>query len=66
MIIETIRYQKEKGWSKPEFPNLDSENTLILIFSAPEFFDDTAPIKTLGDCDLHNQTMALTSIYESK
>ncbi len=37
MIVETFQFNKEKGWTIDQFPKLDSENTLVLVFSAPEF-----------------------------
>ena len=46
MLLETLQYTKKSGWSAP-FPDYDSENTLIIIFAAPEFIDDQAPIKEL-------------------
>lgn len=47
MKLETIQYIKGTGWSVSSFPELDSENTLIVIFSAPEFINDTKPIDEL-------------------
>ena len=47
MIVETIQYKKGMGWSMPTLPDLDSENTLVLVFSSPELFADDAPIQTL-------------------
>jgi hypothetical protein len=47
--IKTFQYTKAKGWSDDQFPDWDSENTLILIFAAPEFVDDTAPLKKLAN-----------------
>lgn len=47
MQIETFRYLKNKGWSINTFPALDSDNTLILVFCSPLFFDDTTAIETL-------------------
>jgi hypothetical protein len=44
MKVETCHYTIKDGWSCQSFPNLDSENTLVLIFAAPRFIDDPAPI----------------------
>lgn len=46
MKLQTIMFQKNKGWSST-FPQLDSEQTLILIFGAPEFIDHPEPINEL-------------------
>lgn len=48
MELQTLKYTKKTGWSE-QFKNLDSENTLILVFAAPEFIDNPTPIK-----ELHN------------
>lgn len=49
MKLETFQYVTSKGWSVKKFPELDSEQTLILIFAAPEFINNPAPIKELAD-----------------
>lgn len=41
MQIHTFQYHaNKKGWSISAFPDLDSENTLVLLFAAPEFYDN--------------------------
>ncbi len=47
MKLETIQYTASKGWSAPSFPDLDSKNTLVLLFADPEFIDKQGPIKEL-------------------
>ncbi|MBY0292085.1 MAG: FIST C-terminal domain-containing protein [Alphaproteobacteria bacterium] len=47
MELETFLYTKEDGWTVKTFPDLDSEQTLILIFSAPEMIHDLSPLKEL-------------------
>ncbi|HEV2524610.1 MAG TPA: FIST N-terminal domain-containing protein [Gammaproteobacteria bacterium] len=47
MQVETFNYTEEKGWSVPSFPLLDSSNTLILIFAAPQFIENPKPILEL-------------------
>jgi hypothetical protein len=47
MQVEIFNYTEEKGWSVPSFPMLDSSNTLILIFAAPQFIDNPKPIAEL-------------------
>lgn len=47
MKVETFNYTEEKGWSVPSFPLLDSSNTLILIFAAPQFIENPKPILEL-------------------
>lgn len=48
MELETFTYASDKGWSVKTFPNLDSEQTLVLIFAAPEMIHDPSPIKELA------------------
>jgi hypothetical protein len=47
MELDTFTYTKDKGWSVKSFPDLDSEQTLVLIFAAPEMIQDPSPIKEL-------------------
>lgn len=47
MEMQTFQYEKGTGWSVPQLPDLDSENTLVLIFAAPSFIDDPAPVQEL-------------------
>lgn len=48
MELQTFHYKNGKGWSVSSFPDLDSENTLILLFAAPEFSQNPAPIIELA------------------
>ncbi|KTC83216.1 hypothetical protein [Legionella cincinnatiensis] len=49
MEIKTFQFFKHKGWSLKKFPELDSANTLVLIFAAPKSYDFHAPILQLAD-----------------
>lgn len=49
MKLENFTYMKDKQWSVDAFPALDSENTLVLVFGAPCFWDNQAPIIELID-----------------
>lgn len=48
MQIQTIQYTEKKGWSVDALPPMDSENTLIIVFAAPGFIENPAPIKELA------------------
>lgn len=48
MQLQTIHYRKNSGWSVSSFPDMDSPNTLVLIFAAPEFIDDPSAIQELA------------------
>ena len=48
MKLETFQYMMDTGWTVNQFPDLDSEKTLVLIFAAPEYINNTAPIIELS------------------
>lgn len=48
MKLATFNYTKNEGWTVKTFPNLDSENTLVLIFAAPEFVSNPEIINELA------------------
>lgn len=64
MNLETFQYTISKGWSVPKFPALDSENTLILIFAAPEFIKDPKPIEELAAFYKSSQMIGCSSAGE--
>jgi hypothetical protein len=47
MQLATFQYTRGK-WSVEPLPELDSENTLALVFGAPEFYDTPEPIQDLA------------------
>jgi hypothetical protein len=50
MELVTFQYKnkgQQQGWTVNEFPQLDSENTLVIIFAAPEFIHSPSPIHEL-------------------
>ncbi len=47
MQLETLAYSSARGWSVTPFPALDSERTLVLVFGAPRFAEDCAPLDEL-------------------
>ncbi len=49
MKLQTFQFTKAKGWSIDQLPQLDSENTLVLIFAAPEFADDPHPLQEIAN-----------------
>lgn len=48
MELQTFQYREQEGWSVEAFPALDSDNTLIFIFCAPDFQQHPAPINELA------------------
>src|SRR6188472_1081786 len=48
MAVETFLYDLAvKKWSRPAFPAMDGERTLVLLFGAPGFLDQPQAIKEL-------------------
>ncbi len=47
MKLASFTYAQGVGWSVNPFPTLDSKQTLVLVFGAPEFVDATEPITQL-------------------
>ncbi|MBP6985641.1 MAG: hypothetical protein KBB83_03500, partial [Alphaproteobacteria bacterium] len=48
MQVETFSYSIQNGWSVPCFPDLNSPQTMVLIFAAPEIAKDCNPLKELS------------------
>ncbi len=47
MKLFTFQYTQDTGWSVDEFPAIDSEQTLLLIFGSHSFLNDDAVIQSL-------------------
>lgn len=47
MFVETLKYTHEEGWSTEAFPDLDSKNTLLVVFAAEEFGRNFEPLAEL-------------------
>jgi len=47
MRLSSFTFSPEKGWSVAAFPELDSPNTLVLVFAAPRFIDESKPLADL-------------------
>lgn len=44
MQLHTLLYTKKSGWSEKEFPPMDSDNTLIIIFASPNMKDEAKSV----------------------
>ncbi|KTC74695.1 FIST N domain protein [Legionella birminghamensis] len=49
MQIQAFQYFRNRGWSIEDFPPIDSEQTLVLVFASPFFLNYQAPLKQLAD-----------------
>ena len=47
MKLQSFSYTQGIGWSVSPFPAMDSKQTLVIVFGAPEFSDTTEPISQL-------------------
>jgi hypothetical protein len=47
MLLRTFTFTPGAGWSVPAFPDLDSPQTLVIVFGAPHYVDDPAPLSEL-------------------
>jgi hypothetical protein len=47
MRIETFKHTVKDGWSRPLLPELDSEQTLVLVFGASDRLDDSGALRHL-------------------
>jgi hypothetical protein len=45
--MESFQYLENKGWGIKQFPDLDSEQTLVIIFASPIFKNNFEPINQL-------------------
>lgn len=64
MKLETFSYSRESGWSVKPFPALDSEQTLVIIFGASEFFEAPDPIRELGSAYPRSRLVGCSSSGE--
>ena len=48
MKVENFNYTVHGGWSVDSFPDMDSEQTLVLVFAAPEIIQNPTPINELA------------------
>lgn len=64
MKLQTFQWVKEKGWSVDNFPDLDSEDTLVIIFGAPNFINDQETIKQLRQHYSHSKIVGCSTAGE--
>ncbi len=48
MKLETFTHVRNQGWSIETFPDLDSADTVVLVFGAPEYREDASAIQELS------------------
>ncbi len=64
MKLQTFSYSPGSGWSVEAFPALDSEQTLVIVFGASEFFDAPDPLRELGSAYPHSRLVGCSSSGE--
>ena len=74
MQSTSFQFDRVRGWSLDEFPPLDSEHTLIIVFAAPTFIDDTSaldalvrayPLSTITGCSTAGEIQGSSVVDES-
>lgn len=63
MKLQTFQYTQDKGWST-KFPDLDSKQTLIIVFAAPDFLHHAEPIQELKKHYPHSHIIGCSSAGE--
>ena len=64
MQVETFSYREESGWSIPTLPNIDSERTLVVVFGARRYADETAAVDFLAQAYPRSVMMGCSSAGE--
>lgn len=49
MKLSTFSFEPRNRWSVSEFPSLDSERTLVIVFAAPEYIEHPAALAELAN-----------------
>ncbi len=47
MNLETFSYSPQAGWSVPQMPSLDSDQTVVMVFGASQYLDSPGAIQEL-------------------
>ncbi len=64
MEMKTLQYIQNKGWKNNVFPDMDSDTTLILVFAAPEFIENSCSITELSQRYPHSKMIGCSSAGE--
>lgn len=48
MKLEIFQFDSKSGWSQDEFPAMDSDKTVVIVFGASEFLSAPAPIREIA------------------
>jgi hypothetical protein len=64
MKLQTFQYKKNQGWSVKQFPELDSEQTLLILFASPDFINHPEPIRELHKAYPHSHMIGCSSAGE--
>jgi hypothetical protein len=64
MKLETFYYSLDVGWSINALPDLDSEQTLVLVFASPETIQNPEPLQQLAQHYPHSKIIGCSSAGE--
>jgi len=63
MEFKVFQYKDKNGWDN-SFPDMDSEQTLVIIFAAPDFFNHPEPIMELAQFYKQSKIIGCSSAGE--
>jgi len=64
MELKTFQYTQTKGWSIESFPDMDSPETLVLVFAAPEYSDHPEPLREIATHYSHSKIIGCSTAGE--
>lgn len=64
MELALVRHDLTSGWCQEGLPDLDSPSTLVLVFGAPEYFDQPAAIEALAAAYPRGQVLGCSTAGE--
>ncbi len=64
MELKTFRYTQTEGWSIESFPDMDSPETLVLVFAAPEYSHHPEPLEEIAKHYSHSKIIGCSTAGE--
>lgn len=64
MDLESFEFRPDEGWSVDAFPALDSEQTMVLVFGAPELINKPSPFVELRSAFPRSQLLGCSTAGE--
>jgi hypothetical protein len=64
MKLSTFSFEPVNGWSIKEFPAMDSDRTLVIVFASPDYLDQPDALQELIDAYPHSKIIGCSSAGE--